>query len=63
MWINIKINTEWKIPFVLLILQMSGLFSYNLRLAALLATALIGLVTVVFIIFEQTSQISALQET
>ena len=63
MWINIKINTEWKIPFVLLILQMSGLFSYNLRLAALLATALISLATVVFIIFEQTSQISALQET
>ena len=42
---------------------MSGLISYKLRLAALLATALISLATVVFIIFEQTSQISALQET
>ena len=49
--------------FVLLIVQMSGLFSYKLGLAAFLATALVSLATVVFLIFEQTTQISVLQET
>ena len=59
---HLKINTEWKILFVLLIVQMSGLFSYKLGIAAFLATALVSLATVVFLIFEQTTQI-ALQET
>ena len=42
---------------------MSNLFTYRLGVAALLATCLVSLATVVFIIFEQTSQIKALQET
>ena len=42
---------------------MSNLFTYRLGVAALLATSLVSLATVVFIIFEQTSQIKALQET
>ena len=41
---------------------MSNLFTYRLGVAALLATSLVSLATVVFI-FEQTSQIKALQET
>ena len=42
---------------------MSNLFTYRLGVAALLATSLVSLATVIFIIFEQTSQIKALQET
>ena len=49
--------------FVLLILLMSNLFTYRLGVAALLATSLVSLATDVFLIFEQTSQIKALQET
>ena len=61
-WLKKKINTERKIRFVLLILQISGIFSYKLGFAALLATTLISLATVVFIIIEQTNQIAARQE-
>ena len=42
---------------------MSNLFSYKLGVAAVFATSLVCLATVNFVIFEQTSQISALQET
>ena len=42
---------------------MSNLFTYRLGVAALLATSLVSLATVVYIIFEQTTQIKALQET
>ena len=48
---------------VLLVLQMSNLFSYKLGFAALLATSLVCLTTMIFIIFEQTTQISGLQDT
>ena len=42
---------------------MSNLFSYKLGVAAILATSLVYLATVVFTINEQTSQIWALLET
>ena len=60
LWLKKKINSEKRILFVLLTLQMSGLFSYKLGLAALLTTALISLATVVFIIIEKTNQMAAL---
>ena len=58
-----KINTERKILLVLTTLQMSALFSYKLGFAAILATAIVSFDTVIFIIFHQTNQIAALQET
>ena len=42
---------------------MSNLFTYRLGMGALLATSLVSLAAVCFIIFEQTSQIKALQKT
>ena len=55
-WIKKKINTERTILFVLLALQMSGLFSYKLGFAALLTTTIISLASVVFIIFKPTNR-------
>ena len=62
-WLKKRMNTVRSIYFVLLVLQMSNLFSYKLGFAALRATSLVCHVTVIFIIFEQTTQISGLQET
>ena len=39
LWVKKKINTERKVLFILLILQMSVLFSYELGFAALLVTS------------------------
>ena len=63
LWVKKRINIIRNTHSVSLNLLMSNLFSYKLGVAALLATSLVCLATVVFIIFEQTSQISALQET
>ena len=57
-----RINTVRRSYFVLLVLQMSSLFSYKLGFPALLATSLVCLATVIFIIFEQTTQVSGLKE-
>ena len=60
-WKRIKIIRSAHI--VLLILQMSNLFTYRLCVGALLVNSLVSIATVYFIIFEQTSQIKALQDT
>ena len=62
-WLKKRINTVRRIHFVLLALYMSNLFSYKHGFATLLATLLVCLATVIFIIFEQITQISGLQET
>ena len=62
-WIWKRIGIIRSDNFVLLILLMIHLFTYRLDMGVLLATSLVSLATVCFIIFEQTSQIKALQET
>ena len=59
-WLKKRINTVRKIHFVLLVLQMSNLFSNKLGYVAF---SFFRLATVIYIIFEQTIQISQLQET
>ena len=60
---NRKINIVQQIIFVLLVLQMSVLFSYKIGIACLIITCLVSLATIVFIIIKQSDQISAIQKT
>ena len=56
-----RINIVQRIIFVLLILQMSALFSYKLGIVCLVMTCLMSLGMIMFILIEQSNQILALQ--
>ena len=56
-----RIKIVQRIIFVLLILQMSALFSYKLGIVCLVLTCLMSLGTIMFILIEQSNQILAFQ--
>ena len=63
--VNVKrrVKTVQKVTFILLILQMSALFLYKHGIACFILSSLTSLGTLVFVLIDQNSQISALQSS